>query len=101
MVLDAREGNRIVIFRAVGSTDTQLTKFFDLRILIVDNSIIIVIYFVYMKYILVVGIFGNYYGEHLHFNRFKEWRCGNTRIGKSIISTIGSIVWLVLDLSSD
>ena len=57
MVLEALESNRIVNSAPVGSTDSQLTKFFDLLILIIDQSIDIVIYIVNVKYILVVGIF--------------------------------------------
>ena len=55
MALEASEDNRIVNSAAIGSTDTQLTKFFDLLVFIVDQDIDIVIYFVNVKYILVVG----------------------------------------------
>ena len=55
MILEASESNRIVNSATIGSTDTQLTKFFDLLVLIVDQDINIVIYIVNVKYILVVG----------------------------------------------
>ena len=55
MTLKASEGNHIVNSTAVGSNDTQLTKFYDLLDLIIDGIIDIVIYFVNVKYILVVG----------------------------------------------
>ena len=55
MILEALESNRIVNSTAVGSNDTQLTKFYDLLDLIIDGIIDIVIYFVNVKYILVVG----------------------------------------------
>ena len=55
MILEATENNRIVNSAAIGSTDTQLMKFFDLLVLIVDQGVDIVIYIVNVKYILVVG----------------------------------------------
>ena len=57
MIPEASESNRIVDLNsaAVGSTDTQLTKFFDLLVLIVNGIVDLVIYFVNVKYILVVG----------------------------------------------
>ena len=78
----------------VGSTDSQLTKFFNLLVLIINQSIDIVIYIVNMKYILVVGIFEDISEEHLHFNRFSER-------SKSIVSIGSSFIWIVRDLSSD
>ena len=57
-MLEASEDNRIVNSAAVGSTDTQLMKFFKLLLLIIGVVTDIVIYFVNKKYILVVGTLG-------------------------------------------
>ena len=62
MVLEALESNRIANSMPIGSTDSKLTKFFNLLVLIIDQSINIVIYIVNVKYILVVGIL-----KHLRF----------------------------------
>ena len=66
---DPKIPNRIVNSTPVGSIDTQLTKFFYLRVLIIgvvtDIVIDICIYFVKKKYILVVGNFGDIIEERL------------------------------------